>query len=488
MPRAADMLSYRTPQQFGAGQTIDRSVPMATPTGEFIPTPPTESQTQWEGALSNPSVANILYGAGETAASVLSSPLPYVAGMVGYGYGALTGKDPRETGAQFQQATTLEPKTALGQYYTEQASDKLGALPPVISGIPTPRIGAGATRYAGQQYGMPMLEKSLTMYEQGKLTPGFTPISQLEAWHGTPHEIKGNFDLAKVGTGEGAQAFGEGMYFAQARGTGEEYARILANRMPENQGRLNAHANAQRLVSLAGDPKYAADDIKFVLESNPNHDQKKLLESTLKYVESGDYAKPLENKGNLYKVDIPDEQIPRMMDWDKPISQQQNVTDSLRNLAKSKVEEKLLVDLENEIAATGKFASPVANSSDYMTQLFSDANGINRQEIQNLAKQKLASMDLTKLIDKEYNNLKPKDMNWDMTGKEFYENLSKTLGSPKKASEALSSYGVSGIRYLDAVSRNSDQKTSNFVVFQPETVKILEKNDKPIDIFSILYK
>ena len=179
MPRAADMLGYRTGSQFGAGQSVDRSIPMATPSGEFIPTPPTASQQAWTGALSNPSVASILYGAGETAASVLSSPLPYVAGMVGYGYGALTGKDPRETGAQFQQATTLEPKTALGQYYTEQASDKLGALPPVISGIPTPRVGAGAARYAGQQYGMPMLEKSMTMYEQGKLTPGFTPISEI---------------------------------------------------------------------------------------------------------------------------------------------------------------------------------------------------------------------------------------------------------------------------------------------------------------------
>jgi hypothetical protein len=302
----------------------------------------------------------------------------------------------------------------------------------------------------------------------------------LNAWHGTPHKIRGNFDINKVGTGEGAQAFGEGMYFAEARGTGEEYARLLANRNPENQGRLNAHANAQRLVSLAGDPKYAADDIKFVLESNPNHEQKKLLESTLRYVESGDYAKPLVNKGNLYKVDIPDEQIPRMMDWDKPISQQPNVIDSLRTLAKNKVEEKLLIDIENEIAASGKFSSPVANSDNYMAQLFSDTNKINRQEIQSQAKQRLASMDLTKLIEKEYNNLKPKDMTWDMTGKDFYENLSKTLGSPKKASEALSSYGVSGIRYLDAVSRNSDKKTSNFVVFKPETVKILEENDIPI--------
>ena len=185
MPRAADMLAYRTPQQFGSGQTIDRSIPMATPSGEFIPTPPTESQVQWEGALSNPSIANILYGAGEAAMSVLTSPAPYVAGMVGYGYGALTGKDPKATGVQFEQAATIQPQTALGQYYTEQVGDKLSALPPVVSGIPTPRLGAGAARYAGQQYALPLAEKGLTMYEQGKLTPGMNPISEMGLFNTT---------------------------------------------------------------------------------------------------------------------------------------------------------------------------------------------------------------------------------------------------------------------------------------------------------------
>jgi hypothetical protein len=157
----------------------DRSVPMATPTGEFIPTPPTQSQQQWEAALKPKKLADMLYGGGEAAASILSSPLPYVSGALGYGYGALTGKDPKQTGMEWEQAATLSPKTALGQYYTEQASDKLGALPPVVSGIPAPRLGAGATRYAGQQYGVPMLEKSLTMYEQGRLTPGMKPVSEM---------------------------------------------------------------------------------------------------------------------------------------------------------------------------------------------------------------------------------------------------------------------------------------------------------------------
>ena len=37
------------------------------------------------------------------------------------------------------------------------------------------------------------------------------------AWHGTPHDFDG-FDLGAIGTGEGAQVHGWGLYFAQNRG------------------------------------------------------------------------------------------------------------------------------------------------------------------------------------------------------------------------------------------------------------------------------
>jgi hypothetical protein len=154
-------------------------------------------------------------------------------------------------------------------------------------------------------------------------------ISPLDVYHGTPHTLPptprnplGEFDASKIGTGEGAQAYGHGLYTAEARPVAEEYAKNLANADRFNQGRLTAHANAKRLAELTGSPEYAANDIRFVLESNPDHDQKKLLTETLNFLESGNYNKPLENKGNLYKVDLPDEKIAQMLDWDKPLSQQ----------------------------------------------------------------------------------------------------------------------------------------------------------------------
>ena len=44
----------------------------------------------------------------------------------------------------------------------------------------------------------------------------------IRAFHGTPHKV-GRFSLDRIGTGEGAQAFGWGLYFAENRGVGEGY-------------------------------------------------------------------------------------------------------------------------------------------------------------------------------------------------------------------------------------------------------------------------
>lgn len=163
-------------------------------------------------------------------------------------------------------------------------------------------------------------------------------ILPLDVYHGTPHTLPptarnplGEFDASKIGSGEGAQAYGYGLYFAENPAVAEGYAKNLSNADKMNQGRLTAHANAQRLANLTGSPQYAADDIRFVLESNPDHEQKKLLTETLNFLESGDYQKPLENKGNLYKIDLPDEKIAKMLDWDKPLKDQ---TPEIQALAK----------------------------------------------------------------------------------------------------------------------------------------------------------
>ncbi len=233
-------------------------------------------------------------------------------------------------------------------------------------------------------------------------------VPAMTAWHGSPHKFD-KFKTEAIGTGEGAQAYGHGLYLAEAPEVAGEYARNLANRDMGNQGRLNAHANAQRLAKVAGDPSYAIDDIRYVLGNDAAHPQKQLLTDTLQFLESGAYKNPLENAGHLYKTDIPDEAVARFLDWDKPLSQQ------AEHLGK-------LSDAE------------VYNL------------GITREGLDAFTGKQLTGGDLMRFSDNQH-------------GGGF-----------------LNKKGIPGIRYLDGGSRSAGQGSSNFVAFDPEMIRILERN------------
>jgi hypothetical protein len=299
-----------------------------------------------------------------------------------------------------------------------------------IAGLLGPEMQTGSSDYFAQQMGLPQGEGLL--YEGARMvSPSPTdlmtmarrvPIQELITYHGTPHRFEptpanplGEFDASKIGTGEGAQMRGHGIYVAEARGTAEEYAKTLANRDMDNQGRLNAHANAQRLAALAGDPEYAADDIRFALSNEPDHPQKTLLQGTLAFLESGDFAKPLETKGSLYTADLPDEMIDRMLDWDKPLSEQApEVQPILREMLKKAKKSFQGIDPDG---------NPIAGQ---VHHLYAQHRG----------------------------------------------------GNAATVAEELRSLGIPGIKYLDQGSRDSGKGTRNFVVFPGEEkkVKILKRD------------
>lgn len=284
----------------------------------------------------------------------------------------------------------------------------------------------------------------------------------LTAYHGTPHNIQGKFDINKVGTGEGAQAYGYGMYFAENPAVAKEYQKMLAG--PEQ--------TASEYLKLYKTPEIAISALEYGITPNLTPEAKKFSQDAIDVLKSGK-----ELKGNLYKVDIPDKDIPNMLNWDKPIIQQPRVMEALRNEAEQRVKDRVLVNIENDIRSS---LPPIDIGNDYMA-MFSDSNIKAGQEIKKQAIEKLNKMDLNSLFDKELETMKPKDMNWNMTGKEFYEILSRNQGSPAKASELLQSQGVPGISYLDELSRGAGKGTSNYVVFDPTDVKILEKNEKLIE-------
>lgn len=294
-------------------------------------------------------------------------------------------------------------------------------------------------------------------------------IHPITAWHGTPHKIEGGFDLAKVGTGEGNQTFGHGMYFGQERKTGEEYQRRLSEKLNKNT------------VVYKGDDGY-------YVKNGLGSEGKNIAGPFKKSDEAETIRKGLETKGNLYKVDIPDEQIPKMLDLDKPISEQMHVWEALHPDVRKAIDDLMET----------KFRNPISEVPEAYTG-------------QNLYGA-LSHHDVGEVLPPELPN-----SNW-FKGDTSYE---------KHASQYLNSLGIPGIKYLDQGSRGNapivrkvnvlnpetntytkeqyevdprwhepnkkyyfpteeeakthadSYGTRNFVSFDPATVKILEENDVP---------
>jgi len=47
------------------------------------------------------------------------------------------------------------------------------------------------------------------------------------------------------------------------------------------------------------------------------------------------------------------------------------------------------------------------------------------------------------------------------------------------ASKAMHQAGIPGIKYLDGSSRTDGEGTRNFVMFNPDDIRILERNGQP---------
>ena len=192
------------------------------------------------------------------------------------------------------------------------------------------------------------------------------PANPATVWHSSPYKFD-KFAAGKAGTGEGNASFGAGTYLAES---------------PEASGVGGNYFNQFKRHPSVKDT-------------------------------GGPYA---------YKVDLPDEAINKMLDWDKPLRRQPKVVKQF---------------VANELSDIGY--------SDAI-QLAADVFGANTA------------------VDGKFIN-------------QFMS--SHRYGSSEKAAEAMRKAGIPGIRYLDGSSRKTGSGTSNFVVFQGNEglLSILERNN-----------
>tara|TARA_R110000822_G_C15243310_1_gene486607 strand:- start:110 stop:1075 length:966 start_codon:yes stop_codon:yes gene_type:complete len=245
-------------------------------------------------------------------------------------------------------------------------------------------------------------------------------------YHGSPHKFDA-FDASKIGTGEGAQAYGHGLYFAENPSVATQYRDALsAGELRLGDGSKYDPNNIKHFAAVTlKDYKTPADAIKNInAEINQLSQinaswrdsaiaQKKAL---INEISKGDLPTVKEiSHGSVYKVDLPDEHIAKMLDWDKPLSQQSKEVRGVLQSMMTKARKSF-----PQIDANG---DPIAGQ---IHHLYAQHRGGNAQVV----------------------------------------------------ADELKAAGIPGIRYLDQGSRAGGQGTSNYVVFpgNEKLTKILERN------------
>lgn len=250
----------------------------------------------------------------------------------------------------------------------------------------------------------------------------------ITVYHGSPHQFT-KFDMSKIGTGEGAQAYGHGLYFAENPNVAAGYAENLKTITrggkvlePVNvsQGGFvsnSVEANAAELIAKNG-YKTVLDDAISAAKADPGNPW---LAEHLDAVRSLKNV-PVSINKHLYKVDIPDEHVAKMLDWDKPLSQQ---PESVQNV---------LAKIAADYGATNKAWQMYSTKEpDWQGLIFGGMEA---------------------------------------TGDQALRSMTRRFGD-KATSEMLRNAGIPGIRYLDQGSRGAGAGTSNFVVFDEKLPKIL---------------
>ena len=155
----------------------------------------------------------------------------------------------------------------------------------------------------------------------------------LMAYHGSPYNIE-KFDPKKIGTGEGAQAYGYGLYFAESKDVAQGYRVRLAyepEKMRVGGKQINAVYKTIENAAVKMPPEKAQIEYekleileRLMMNEMPGDLQDAadaMSPATREWFDKT--VKPsFETYGNLYTVDIPDAVVAKMLDFDAPISSQ----------------------------------------------------------------------------------------------------------------------------------------------------------------------
>ena len=312
------------------------------------------------------------------------------------------------------------------------------------------------------------------------------------AYHGSPHEFD-VLDPTKIGTGEGAQAYGHGIYVAEnprvAGGyqTSLPYAEMKRKFLKE----IPEDAEFEELMDLVADGYFSPQQERVIkaLEADDwlgfDYPSQAISEAYGPDLKNFDPSPELVESikglsGHLYDIDVPDEDIAKMLDWDAPLSEQpESVRNALKDLIAPNRQEliRTLDDLFDQFAPQGysreRFDRAVNEALEFGG--YGDEFGYSVWDEINEASGGFfeGEQEFARVGD----SIAPTD-----TGASLYKLLDAKYGGGAEASAKLTELGIPGIKYYDQGSRAAGEGTRNMVLFDDlaRRAKVLKRNDEKI--------
>ena len=279
------------------------------------------------------------------------------------------------------------------------------------------------------------------------------------AWHGSPHDFD-TFDLGAIGTGEGNQAHGWGLYFAKKKSVSRNYQKELSKRL--------GTTNPKLFKVEIPDEKTMLDEDKYFKEQNKDIINK--IVSAVNNLEM-DKRKALLDHYKEHPSYPTNKEYEKILGKIQSVKQDREyISEALTNNV-NKIKEKIA----REAAAEHGYnfdELKADNTFEMAKKLIGEINeklsALEKEKEVEGAKEKIKEGKILESIGDTFTKTP-------YTGRDVYVALSKAFGGDKGASEFLNSTGVKGITY--------DGYTDGrcYVVFDDKAIKVIEKYNQSIN-------
>lgn len=348
------------------------------------------------------------------------------------------------------------------EVYSQVEQELKGKLP-----LERARALAARIQYLSQAHEIQAFDTQnrfeLTADERAKYEPNNPSTYYQIAYHGTPYKFD-KFRLDNIGAGEGAQAHGWGLYFAENKKVSEDYRERL--RKGRSRGQLFKVDIPENDVLIDEQKKFdeQSDAVKQALRSvykSFSKEQLQLVRDEQKVRVRKDET--LENK--VYSLEHDKQEILRK-----------------RSALKTINAEKPSDSTESRFSNIKRFERGVENlhrlySDEQIKRLEQDYNylekersGVEKELASIEQKIEKARQKVEEKREKDRSVIDKSSLNKllsGMSGDELYNGVSIMTDSPRAASETLNAAGIKGITY------EGGQDGRAFVVFDDEAINIL---------------